>query len=130
MVNRSRGSGHGLAGRIIGVLAAFRMLLPLGQRVYRSWGCEMKSSGSSAGAFLVLLLAFAVSLSGVLVSPASATGHRTAATRGRLSALAGLAPATFNAARAFSTGGNPQSVAIGDLNGDGKPDLVAPGGFS
>src|SRR5262249_10559480 len=32
---------------------------------------------------------------------------------------------TFGARTNFSTGGAPQSVAIGDLNGDGRPDLAA-----
>jgi len=32
--------------------------------------------------------------------------------------------ATFQDKRDYETGGNPSSVAIGDLNGDAKPDLV------
>ena len=32
---------------------------------------------------------------------------------------------TLQGKRDYETGGNPGSVAIGDLNGDGKPDLVA-----
>jgi autotransporter translocation and assembly factor TamB len=35
----------------------------------------------------------------------------------------GSAP-SFAPARNYGTGGGPTSVAIGDLNGDGKPDLV------
>jgi FG-GAP-like repeat len=37
--------------------------------------------------------------------------------------LAGSAP-SFAAARNYTTGSNPLSVAIGDLNGDRKPDLA------
>ncbi|MCH8326511.1 MAG: VCBS repeat-containing protein, partial [Bacteroidetes bacterium] len=33
-------------------------------------------------------------------------------------------PITFNTKTDFTTGSNPQSVFIGDLNGDGKPDLA------
>jgi hypothetical protein len=36
---------------------------------------------------------------------------------------AGSAP-SFAAARSSATGSHPDSVAIGDLNGDGKPDLA------
>src|SRR6516165_4581379 len=35
-----------------------------------------------------------------------------------------VAAPLFAAPLSFDTGLNPQSVAIGDLNGDGKPDLV------
>ena len=31
---------------------------------------------------------------------------------------------SFAAARSYPTGAGPYSVAIGDLNGDGKPDLA------
>ena len=38
-------------------------------------------------------------------------------------------PVSFLAARIYGTGGGPNSVAVGDFNGDGKPDLaVANGG--
>ena len=42
------------------------------------------------------------------------------------------APAAFAAIAAltFATGANPNSVAIGDVNGDGKPDLVVANGQS
>src|SRR5207244_2292893 len=32
---------------------------------------------------------------------------------------------TFGPKTDFATGGNPRSVAVGDVNGDGAPDLVA-----
>src|SRR5262249_34352868 len=44
---------------------------------------------------------------------------------GALSVLLGNGDGTFGARTNFSTGGAPQSVAIGDLNGDGRPDLAA-----
>ena len=39
----------------------------------------------------------------------------------------GSAP-SFAAARSYATGSHPSSVAIGDLNGDGKPDLATANG--
>ena len=36
----------------------------------------------------------------------------------------GIVPGSFAARVDFATGTNPSSVAIGDLNGDGKPDLA------
>ncbi len=33
-------------------------------------------------------------------------------------------PVSFLAARSYAAGLNPESVAVGDFNGDGKPDLV------
>jgi hypothetical protein len=37
----------------------------------------------------------------------------------------GAATANFAAQPAFATGANPQAVAAADVNGDGKPDLIA-----
>jgi hypothetical protein len=39
-------------------------------------------------------------------------------------ALLAAPPLSFSSARSYATGQSPHSVAIGDLNGDGKPDLV------
>src|SRR5690242_13874864 len=36
------------------------------------------------------------------------------------------ASASFAAKQDFATGANPRGIASGDLNGDGKPDLVVP----
>src|ERR1017187_5202205 len=33
-------------------------------------------------------------------------------------------PVSFLAARTYSTGSHPYAVAVGDFNGDGKPDLA------
>ena len=43
--------------------------------------------------------------------------------------IAGSAP-SFAPARSYATGRPPNSVAIGDLNGDGKPDLTAANSLS
>ena len=39
-------------------------------------------------------------------------------------ALSATSAPSFAAARSYATGDGPESVAIGDLNGDGKPDLA------
>ena len=39
--------------------------------------------------------------------------------------LLGNGNGTFQAAQNFTTGSNPLSVAVGDFNGDGRPDLAA-----
>ena len=41
-----------------------------------------------------------------------------------VSVLLGNGNGTFQAQQTFATGNGPQSVAVGDVNGDGKPDLV------
>jgi hypothetical protein len=43
--------------------------------------------------------------------------------------LLGNGDGTFKTARAFPTGNYPNSVAVGDINGDGKPDLVVTSSF-
>ncbi|MEG4494259.1 FG-GAP-like repeat-containing protein, partial [Microcoleus sp. D3_18_C4] len=42
----------------------------------------------------------------------------------------GAATPTFAPQTTFATGGSPQSVSIGDFNGDGKPDLAVANGTS
>ena len=42
---------------------------------------------------------------------------------GAASLLAGSAP-SFAAARSYPTQADPRAIAIGDLNGDGEPDLA------
>ena len=44
--------------------------------------------------------------------------------------LLGDGTGSFNAATYFGVGSSPRSVAIGDLNGDGKPDLAVANGSS
>jgi hypothetical protein len=41
-----------------------------------------------------------------------------------VAALSASPALSFAPARSYATGTDPFSVAIGDLNGDGKPDLV------
>jgi VCBS repeat protein len=41
-----------------------------------------------------------------------------------VSVLLGNGDGTFQAGRLFGAGTYPRSVAVGDFNGDGKPDLV------
>jgi hypothetical protein len=58
---------------------------------------------------------------------AAALGCAVAAlTLGVASLVAASAPSvpSFNRGTVYAVGSDPQSVAIGDLNGDGKPDLV------
>ena len=41
-----------------------------------------------------------------------------------VSVLLGNGNGTFQAQQTFATGYGPISVAVGDVNGDGRPDLV------
>ena len=41
-----------------------------------------------------------------------------------VSVLLGNGNGTFQAQQTFATGTSPSSVAVGDVNGDGKPDIV------
>src|ERR1035441_2402396 len=43
---------------------------------------------------------------------------------GSVSVLLGNGDGTFQSPLSYSSGGNAHSVAIGDVNGDGKPDIV------
>ena len=47
-----------------------------------------------------------------------------------VSVLLGNGNGTFQAQQTFATGNQPDSVAVGDVNGDGKPDLVVANGQS
>ncbi len=46
------------------------------------------------------------------------------------SVLFGVGDGTFQPAQTVSTGNYAQTIALGDLNGDGIPDLVTAGGFT
>src|SRR2546429_411938 len=48
--------------------------------------------------------------------------------RGSVSVLVGNGDGTFQAVAKYDTGPNPQSVAVGDFNADGKPDLAGGSG--
>ena len=41
-----------------------------------------------------------------------------------MSVLLGNGNGTFQAQQTFATGNYPTSVAVGDVTGDGKPDIV------
>ena len=47
---------------------------------------------------------------------------------GTVSVLLNSGEGSFGAKRDYATGGGPWSLGLGDLNGDGKPDLVTAGG--
>jgi len=47
-----------------------------------------------------------------------------------VSVLLGNGDGTFQARQNFSVGSSPFSVAVGDLNADGAPDLVTANGVS
>ena len=62
---------------------------------------------------------------------ATAGGGATADEPGSVSILLGNGDGTFQAARSFTAGVEPQSLAVADFNGDGKADLaVANLGFN
>jgi uncharacterized protein YfaP (DUF2135 family) len=44
--------------------------------------------------------------------------------------MLGNGDGSFQPPLAFGAGGNPTSVAVGDFNGDGKPDLAVANSFA
>src|ERR1044072_6877286 len=71
---------------------------------------EERDAGMDArhGAAAAVLSGIGVALAVGLVAPSAAD-----------------TPASFAASRNYAVGAHPVSVAIGDLNGDGRPDLVS-----
>jgi hypothetical protein len=53
-----------------------------------------------------------------------ANGERSGFGDSRVSILLGNGDGTFQASQAYGAGGSPYSVAVGDFNGDGYPDLA------
>src|SRR5260370_41535806 len=49
---------------------------------------------------------------------------------GTASVLLGNGDGTFQAPRSFGTGQSPNSVAVGDFNGDGRPDFAVSNQFA
>src|SRR5438445_5242597 len=49
---------------------------------------------------------------------------------GTVSVLLGNGDGTFQSALSFAAGSDPRSVAVGDFNGDGRPDLAVDNGGS
>jgi hypothetical protein len=77
--------------------------------------------------FISWILASALVLTAFPVVAQQSSGRSTfeTAQTHRQSGSSGDLPLQFAPAMQFSTGGNaPQGVAVGDFNGDGKPDLV------
>src|SRR5262245_16260891 len=59
-----------------------------------------------------------------------AVANSTTGDIGGVSVLLGNGDGSFQSARGFATGARPQSVAVGDLNGDSIPDLAVGNLFS
>ena len=62
--------------------------------------------------------------------PDLATANLATVTLNTVSVLLNRGDGSFQAKRDYRTGGGPYSVAIGDLNGDGKPDLATANFFA
>jgi hypothetical protein len=105
-----------------GIALAVLALLPLGTaRAQASFKAPLSFD---AGSNPVSLAVGDFNGDGVTDLAVANAGGTTASDLGTVAILLGNGDGTFGAAVTYPAGVHPSSVAVGDFNGDGKPDLV------